>query len=93
VIHYFPPFIIRISVLCGSWNGSNCLHIVECFLLQSRRLCCLLNTPADTGKNRILCATSDDMFHIFEYMFRFLVAMELPCGICTAKDVSKERTC
>jgi hypothetical protein len=35
-------------------------------------------TPADTGKNRILCATSDDMFQIFEYICRCWVALELP---------------
>jgi hypothetical protein len=40
--------------------------------------------PADTGKNRILCATSDDMFEIFVYIFRCWVAMELPCEICKA---------
>jgi hypothetical protein len=38
-------------------------------------------SPADTGKNRILCATSDDMFQIFEYIFRCWVAMELPCKL------------
>jgi hypothetical protein len=45
----------------------------------------LFTTPANTGKNRILCATSDDMFQIFGYIFRWWVAMELPCEVCTAK--------
>jgi hypothetical protein len=34
---------------------------------------------------KIGCATSDDMFQIFGYIFRCWVAMELPCEICIAK--------
>jgi hypothetical protein len=42
------------------------------------------------GKNRILCATSDDIFQIFGYIFRFWVAMGLSCEICTVKMPPKE---
>jgi hypothetical protein len=34
---------------------------------------------AGSGKNRIICVTSDDMFQIFGYIFWCWVAVELPC--------------
>jgi hypothetical protein len=50
-----------------------------------------LREPADSGKNWILCATLDDVFQIFGYIFRCWVAMELPCVICTAKMPPKSK--
>jgi hypothetical protein len=67
-----------------------CFHLFYgpgdiCFKVGGYAIYYKTQTSTDTGKNRILCATSDDMFQIFGSIFRFWVAMELPCEICTAK--------
>jgi hypothetical protein len=81
------------------WHTDCLMLLVDNFKLVAHRwmfsffygkLCC---PPPSTGsgKNRILCATSDDLFQIFGYIIRCWVAMELPCEICTAKMPSKSK--